>query len=114
MTLFKCGDVVLIGFPFTDLSGSKQRPAVVVSSNWYNKIRNDVIIAAITSRISGKIPEDEYLLSSEEQKSAGLPKQSVVKLGKLVTIDQRLVRKKLGHLSKETQSRIKNILHKIL
>ena len=114
MTVFKRGDIVLIGFPFTDLSGSKQRPALVISANRYNKKRDDIILAAITSHISGNTEEDEYLLSPLDQKLAGLPKQSLVKLGKLVTIDQRLIRKRLGHISSTTQSLIRNILHEII
>ncbi len=47
MTVFKRGDVVLIGFPFADLSVSKQRPALVISANRYNK-KNDIILDAIT------------------------------------------------------------------
>lgn len=114
MILFKYGDVVLIGFPFTDLSGIKQRPALVISSNWYNDKGNDIILAAITSHITSKTERDEYLLSIADQKIAGLPKQSIVKLGKLVTIDQRLIRKKLGNISSITQSHIRNIIHEII
>ena len=113
MTLFNPGDVVLIGFPFTDLSGSKQRPALVISSKWYNKNKIDLILSAITSQIPAKPQEDEYLLSQKELMSAGLPKKSIVKVGKIITLDQRLVRKKLGCLPAETLSRVKNILLKI-
>lgn len=114
MTLFKQGDVVLIGFPFTDLSGTKQRPALVISLDWYNENKDDIILAAITSNVPVKVEEDEYLLSPIDQKSAGLPKRSIIKLGKLVTIDQRLVRKKLGHIPVDTQSFIRNSIHKII
>ncbi len=43
------GDVLLVPFPFTDQQGSKQRPAVVVSSCAYNANRPDVLMMAITS-----------------------------------------------------------------
>jgi mRNA interferase MazF len=45
------GDVVLVPFPFTDQSGIKKRPAVVVSSNNYNVSRRDLLIMAITSQV---------------------------------------------------------------
>ena len=89
MTLFNSGDVVLIGFPFTDLSGSKQRPALVISSEWYNEKRPDVTLAAISSQIPDRLENDEYLFSPEEQKSAGLPKKSIVKVGKIVTSSEK-------------------------
>lgn len=113
MTLFNSGDVVLIGFPFTDLSGLKQRPALIISSSWYNEKRQDVILSAITSQIPTKIAKDEHLFSPNEQKLAGLPKKSIVKVGKIITLDQRLIRKKLGHLTDKTQLHIRNILLKI-
>jgi mRNA-degrading endonuclease toxin of MazEF toxin-antitoxin module len=50
-TSFSQGDVVLVPFPFTDLSAVKQRPALVLSPDRLNKGRIDVIVAAITSQI---------------------------------------------------------------
>lgn len=44
------GEVVLVPFPFTDQSGTKKRPAVIVSSGGYNANRHDLIIMAITSQ----------------------------------------------------------------
>ena len=48
-TVLSFGDVLLVPFPFTDQQGSKQRPAVIVSSNAYNTNRPAVLIMAITS-----------------------------------------------------------------
>jgi hypothetical protein len=45
------GDVVLVPFPFTDQSGTKKRPAVVVSSDGYNASRRDIVIMAVTSQV---------------------------------------------------------------
>src|SRR3989344_7119040 len=105
MTPYKRGDFVPVAFPFTDLTTTKMRPAVVVSSEKFNRKFNDVV-AAITSQIPRKISEEEFLLSPEDQKSAGLPKPSMVKLAKIVTLDQRLIRKNLGHISASTLSEI--------
>ena len=46
---FSFGDVVLVPFPFTDQSGTKNRPAVVVSSHGHNASRRDIVIMAIRS-----------------------------------------------------------------
>ena len=46
---FDFGDVVLVPFPFTDQSGTKRRPAVVISLAGYNISRRDIVIMAITS-----------------------------------------------------------------
>ena len=48
MTAYNFGDVILVPFPFTDQSQSKQRPAVIVSSSRYHAERPDLILMAIT------------------------------------------------------------------
>ena len=110
MIRYKSGDVVLIPFPFTDLTAVKQRPAVVLSSSRFNHKREDVIVAAITSHVPQKLPVDEYRFSSREQQLAGLPQSSLVKLGKIVTIDQKLIRKRLGRILPNTRKRLIVIL----
>ncbi len=113
MTISK-GDLVLIPFPFTDLSTAKQRPALIVSSNWFNRQQNDIIVMAITSQIPVQVSTNEYLLSPADLRDSGLPKASIVKLGKIVTIDQKLVKKRLGKLSERTMLSILDDFLKIL
>lgn len=72
---YEFGDVVLVPFPFTDQSGTKKRPAVVVSSRGYNCERRDMVIMAITSQIRSSPGFGEGLVS--EWQSAGLLKVSV-------------------------------------
>lgn len=105
MIPYRPGDVVLIPFPFTDFSTFKQRPAVVISASRFNRSGNDVIIAAVSSHVLER-GGYEYRLSRDDQAAAGLPKPSVVKLGKIVTLDHRLIRKRLGRLSTATTTRI--------
>lgn len=50
MSFYTRGDIVLIPFPFTDLTASKLRPAIVVSNSNVNKT-TDLILAQITSEI---------------------------------------------------------------
>lgn len=114
MTAYSQGDVVLVQFPFTDLSTIKQRPAVVISANWYNQLRNDCVLLAITSIIPSDLDQDHFLLSPSDVTSGGLLKPSVVKLGKIVTIEQQLIKRSLGRLSPATLDAIldgvKNVL----
>ena len=114
MTPFRRGDVVLVAFPFTDLTTTKLRPALVVSSDVFNQKNPDIIVVAITSRVPQRIPEAHNLLTPQDQKQAGLPKPSLVKLGKIVTLDQRLIRKKLGRIPDPTLAFLTFELHKLL
>jgi len=96
MTGYEFGDVVLVPFPFTDQTTTKQRPAVVISSAAYHRERSDLIIVAVTSQIrpvtqTGEAPIVDW-------RNAGLLKPSVVK-PVIATIDRQLVRKRLGHLA---------------
>ena len=114
MTPCKQGDVVLLPFPFTNLRTTKQRPAVVLSSDAFNAGRQDVIVLAITSQIPASLNAEDYPLSTEDQRLAGLPKPSIVKTGKLLTIDQRLIRKVLGRLPEPTLAHLKQRLLSVL
>lgn len=106
MTAYKQGEIILIPFPFTDLSTFKQRPAVILSSDEFNSKQRDVIAAAVTSRIPDQPEPSDFLLDASDLESARLPKASLVKLGKILTLDQRLIRKKLGFLPAATLTRL--------
>ncbi len=114
MTTFKKGDIVLVAFPFTDLTTTKVRPALVISSDSFQRSSLDIVLAGITSQIPKKLPITDFLLSEEDQHQAGLPKPSIVRLGKIVTLDKRLIRKKLGHLPEVTLSKLTMELHKVI
>jgi len=114
MTAFNRGDVVLVAFPFTDLTTSKVRPALVVSSDIFNRDGLDVILVGITSQIIGKTQPTDILLTTEDQKCACLPKASLVRLGKIVTLDGRLIHKKLGTLPVTSLARMTSVLHNVL
>jgi len=97
---YEFGDVILVPFPFTDQSGSKQRPAVIVSSSRYNAERPDLVIMAVTSQVrSGDSIADVAIAQWRE---AGLLKPSVVK-PVFATIERGLVRRRLGRF--ETNDR---------
>ena len=110
MTTFKQGEVILVPFPFSNQTTTKQRPAVIVSSNEYNSKRADVIIAAITSSINA-IWLGDYRL--RDWKEAGLLKPSVVKAS-LATIQKDLIRRNLGTLTQTDFDGLTQSLIKIL
>lgn len=111
---FERGDIVLLPFPFTDLTTTKQRPAVVLSHGNFNQTHPDVIVAAITSRVPAEPALEDVVLTHPEAHAAHLLKPSVIKVAKIVTIDQRLIRKSLGHLPAAVQRKIQTKLRKLL
>ena len=90
------GDVVLVPLPFTDQSGAKKRPAVIVSGNAYNTGRRDLVIMAITSQVRQPLGFAEALVANWQ--AAGLIKPSVLK-PVFTTIEQGLVVRTMGKLS---------------
>ncbi len=103
---FNRSDVILVPFPFTDLTTQKQRPALVISSKYFNDSSAGAILLAITSQVPKEPEPSDSPMSSEEQKKGGLPKPSLVKAGKVVTLSQALVRKTVGRLPAESVDRI--------
>ena|GEM_PF-918960 len=81
MAVLHRGDVVLVPFPFTDLSGRKVRPAVIVSPD---PVREDIILAFITSVIPSPLRDTDYLLdtSHPEFSQTGLKGTSVFRMAK--------------------------------
>ncbi|WP_435989863.1 type II toxin-antitoxin system PemK/MazF family toxin [Rossellomorea sp. LjRoot5] len=49
--MYKQGDIVLLPIPFSDLTNRKQRPVLVISSDRYNKITDDIVVMAVTSQL---------------------------------------------------------------
>ena len=89
------GDVILVPFPFTDQTVSKQRPAIVISTAAYNNARPDIILMAITSQFRASAGIGEVWLSGWQ--AAGLLKPSAVK-PVVATLEQRLIIRQLGSL----------------
>ena len=93
---FQRGDVVLIPFPYTDLSAIKTRPAVVVSSSLYHTVRSEILLAYISSRISRATSVLDYVLT--DWRIAGLLRPSFVR-PKIAAVEPSLVVYRTGSLS---------------
>jgi len=97
-------DVVLVPFPFTNLSATKKRPCLVLASFAPSKLTEHLIVAMMTSNLASiAFPAD---IEVKDLNTAGLPKATLIRLAKVVTIDGSIVDKKLGRLSKSDQARV--------
>ena len=98
-------DIVLIPFPFTDLSIEKKRPALILSQVAQKSARHLFSCCMITSQIEGEKITGDYLL--KDWQKAGLLHPSKIRVAKIVTIEDGLVLKKIGALLQGDQAGVK-------
>jgi len=87
------GDIVLIPFPFTDLTGSKNRPALILLPG-----QLDGTVCFISTQLHWQEPTDLLL---QPNATNGLKKPSLVRIGKIATIDKALLIGKLGNIDED-------------
>jgi mRNA interferase MazF len=95
------GDVVILDYPFSDSSGAKVRPALVVQSDTRNAILASTIIALITKNLSRvKIDPTQVLvdITTPDGRQSGLHVNSAISCGNLYTVHERHVIKTVGSL----------------
>ena len=109
MAKFIAGDVVVVPFPFSDLSQSKRRPALVLAE----LTGDDLILCQITS----KSITDRYAIEidTEDFISGSLSQISNIRPNRLFTADRSIVVYKVGEISAEKLQMaingVVNILH---
>lgn len=100
------GDIVLITFPFTDLSGSKLRPAVVLTESLL-----DITVCFITTQLEWQEDTDIKIIPTSLN---GLKKESLIRTSKIATIDRTMAKGLLGTLSAKELSALNQKLRKLL
>jgi mRNA interferase MazF len=108
----KPDEVWLVRFPFTDLTSSKVRPALIVATH-----KQDIIILGIFSKIpSGTLPETWILIGDDhpEFSQAGLSKTSLIKTEKIATVHQSVFQRHLGALPSDLLQQTQEALKKAL
>lgn len=104
MEKFIKGDVVVLPFPFSDLSSSKKRPALILA----NITGDDYIMIQITS----KGIRDNYAipLLKNDFSFGSLSQESNLRPNKVFTLDQKLILYKVGHL---TEAKLMECINKV-
>ena len=97
----------MVPFPFTDLSGDKLRPALVLAP-----IENDIIVVFMTSRLTNKQDTTEVLIRADSQNH--LKADSSIKCSKIATLDRKIVIGKLGTIENSQIKEVDAALKKIL
>jgi mRNA interferase MazF len=92
------GSVVLVRFPFADIETSKKRPALVLARTTRSPRNRLVTLAMITSQIEALRIEGDVELA--DWRESGLLHPSLLRLAKIATVDEDLVEKSIGELSR--------------
>ena len=106
--MFKKGDIVAVNFPFSDLSGRKKRPALILSNDKVNQ-SGDLLLIQITS----KVKRDGFSLPLEDSNYEGqpLPLKSFIRIHKIFTLHESLIINKVTGITSEFNE---TVTHKII
>ncbi len=106
------GDLLLIPFPFSDQSGRKVRPVIVISNNEFNANSDDIIVVGVTSTFS----RDKYTLSltNKDLEAGRLISSCYVKVENILKIGKGLIIKRIGKINKSKLKSIISTLNEIL
>jgi len=103
------GKIVLIPFPFTDLTATKLRPALVLFEG-----ERDVVVAFISSRVPRELAPTDVIVDEEhpEFKQTGFKVASVIKLDKVATITKDLILGEIGEIGVKLKKEINRQISK--
>jgi mRNA interferase MazF len=107
------GDVVMVDWLFSDRTGSKRRPALVVQADAYNTALDDTILALITGsarRRVGAATQLEIDIGTPDGLQTGLAINSVVQCENLVTVDRQFIQRIRGRLSVAMMQKVNDCL----
>jgi mRNA interferase MazF len=111
------GDVVLVDYLFSDRTGSKIRPCVIVQNDLNNQRLNDTIVVAISSNTSRAAHEATQFIievASPPGRRSGLLFDSAVQCENMVTIDRKFIRRRIGSLLPDVMSKVDRCLKSAL
>lgn len=101
-------DIVLVPFPFSDQSGHKVRPALIISNNAFNSKKEDIIICAITSNL--KISEYSINIEQKDIEEGILYDKSSIKVETILKIKKELVIKAIATIKESSFKKVINII----
>ena len=108
MEKFVKGDVVVIPFPFSDLSASKKRPAVVIAALQ----GEDIICCQVTSE--ARFDNYAIVLNDMDFREGSLRQTSMIRPNRLFTADKSIILYKIGSLKEKKMKEVESILIRII
>jgi mRNA interferase MazF len=101
-------EIVLVPFPYSDLTAIKKRPVLIVSNNKYNQKYEDVLVCVITS----KQFQDNYSVevNNDALEYGILPEVSVIKTAKLFSVNKNNIIKKFSILKPDIYKHVSDLI----
>lgn len=105
-------DLLLVPFPFSDQSGRKVRPVVVISNREFNEHSEDLLVVGVTSNIS----KGKYVLgiANPDLEEGKLYAKCGIKAENILKIDRELIVKKIGKISEGKHESIVATINKLI
>ncbi len=110
--MYEQGEIIVVPFPFSDLSNVKQRPVLVLSKNIDNQTSDDVITCGITSNL--KNTKYSVLINNNDLEKGEIPAKSRIKIDKLFTLDKDIIKKRVAKINKTTLLKVKEGFMKLI
>ncbi|MCT2534722.1 type II toxin-antitoxin system PemK/MazF family toxin [Aquibacillus koreensis] len=110
--MYKQGDIVLLPVPFSDLTNRKQRPVLVISSDSYNDMTDDMVVVAITSQLRNL--DYSVIIESIDLKEGTLKVTSAIRADKVYTLSKDIVRKKFGQVNTEVMEDVRKKVNELI
>ena len=110
--MYSQGDVLLVSLPFTDLTSQKRRPVLVLSKNEYNNATEDLIVAAITSKIDAK--PYVVVFTDNDMATGSLKVDSCIRIDKIYTLSQDIIPKYFGRVKLNIIEQVKRQVLEII
>ena len=110
--MYEQGEVIVVPFPFSDLSNIKQRPVLILSKDSDNKISEDIITCGITSNL--RDIKYSVLIDNNDLEKGEIPAKSRIKIDKLFTLNKNIIKKKVAKINKETLLKVKEEFMKLI
>ena len=99
-SIIKQREIILIPFPFTDLSATKKRPALVISYTDFNKENKGILVCQITHNLKQR--RHSIYINNNNLENGSLAVESLIKANKIFTIDKSLIIQKICKLDSKT------------
>lgn len=112
--------IILLWFPFSDLSAKKKRPVLVISSDNFNRQSRDLIVCQITSKIDSGLLEYNVPLKNEDLEFGYLRRESVIKPYRIFTANKSLIAPTsrgdtvVGRIKSEKFEEVLNVIKEII